>query len=105
MKPVPFPSRLTACQHRTRHELPTFYERLPVVREGVAGDVFKGGSPPACSCEGLYRLGRLRERLAMVLGADTSHSVKEELAARRVVVVAAAILEDEARQVLACITL
>jgi hypothetical protein len=105
MKPVSFPSRLTACHHRAWYKLPTFYESLPVIREGVAGDLFKGDIPIACSCEDLYRLGRLRERPAVVFGADTSHSVEETLAAYRVVVVAAAIFEDEARQVFACMTL
>jgi hypothetical protein len=91
---------------RPGHELPTFYEGLHLVRQDAERTVrvrlVEGRPPVPCLSDGLNRFGRLREELALTLSAKAVHAVKETIAARGVAVVAAAVLEDEARKVLCC---
>src|SRR5215208_5981979 len=102
-------AQLAAFHHRPGHQLPTFYEGLHLVGENAKGPVrvqlIQGSPPVPCLSDGLQRLGRLREGLTLPLGPQTIHAVKETIAARGVEVVAGAILQYEARQVLPRTTL
>src|SRR5215211_1031317 len=99
-------AQLAAFHHRPGHQLPTFYEGLHLVREDakrtVRVQLIQGSPPVPCLSDGLQCLGRLGEWFGLALSAKAAHAVKETIAARGVVVVAAAILENEARQVLTC---
>src|SRR5215203_7201748 len=102
-------SQLAVYHHRPGHQLPTFYEGLWLVGENAKGPVrvqlIHGRPPVPRPGDGLQCLGRLGEWFALALSAKAVHAVKKTIAARRVVVVATSVLEDEARQVLACTAL